>query len=41
MKEVARVLVQEHAKVSAQKAVQQPVLVTAKGLAKDLVLIVV
>ncbi|MBO2525642.1 MAG: hypothetical protein CW341_08100 [Bacteroidetes bacterium] len=38
MKEVVRVLVQEHAKASAQKAVQQPVRVTAKELARNLVL---
>ena len=37
MKEVVRVLVQEHAKASAEKDVQQHVRVIAKELAKDLV----
>ena len=36
MKEVVRVLVQEHAKASAQKDVQQPVRVTVKELARGL-----
>lgn len=41
MKEVVRVLVQEHAKASAEKDVQQHVRVIAKELAKDLVRVAV